>query len=162
VAVAAIAVVAVAAVLWWPNSLSDDPPWGLDQIDMPNPEAEVIAVLQALPAIDGRQPIFDAEFPATNYEPDEQKDWLGIGALSVDAEPLESFAPDVREAEGNTIEATALDPNTDLLWMEFTRDRQTFTFAWADPHGAWLFYATGHTAEFRTRLIHAFIEATGQ
>lgn len=163
--VAVVAGGVLAAVLLWPDDgdsgRSEDPPYGLMGIELPNTETEVIAVLQALPAIDGRQPSFDAEFPAASYEPDQEKDWVGIGALQVGAEPLESFAPDVREAEGNTIEATALDPNSDLLWMAYTRDLETFTLGWADPDGSWLFYATGDTADFRIKLVDAFISTVG-
>lgn len=167
VVLAVVAAVVVAAVLLWPDgdetvTLGNDAPFGLAEIEMPTTEVEVLAILQALPAIDGRQPYFDAAVRATSYEPYPQGDWLGIGVLPLASDPLETLSPEVRKAEGATIEASALDPEGELLWMEFNHGEQTFSLEWADPAGPWAFIASGDTIEFRTQLIEAFISAAGR
>jgi hypothetical protein len=145
---------------------SDDPPWGLTGIEMPDAEADVIAVLQALPAVDGHQPAFDMEeefgYPsAIYYEMEEYGLRVVISAVPMMGEPpLESFDPDMDEAEGWTIEATALDPNSDLLWMAGTNE-VLYGVMWADPDGSWVFAVQADTAESRVKLVHAFITAAG-
>ena len=143
---------------------TDDPPWGLTEIKMPDTEADVVGVLQALPAVDGHQPTFDMEeigHPAAIYY--EIKGYgLGvlIEAVAMTGDPLEAFDPNMYEAEGWTIEATALDPAGDLLWGAANRG-VLFGAMWADPAGSWMFAVQADTAESRVKLVHAFITAAG-
>jgi hypothetical protein len=163
----------LAAVLWWPDDdetpvLSENPPYGLAGIELPKTEAEVIAVFEAMPAIDGRQPVLsqmgDDEFypTATYYESEEGGFGVEIQAFP-DDDPLESIAPDVLAAEGWNLEAHAVDPDSDLLWMATgpapEDEFDVFTLWWADPDGSWRFFAVADTAEFRVKLVNAFMTA---
>jgi hypothetical protein len=143
---------------------SDEPPWGLTGIEMPDTEAEVIAVFEAMPAIDGHQPVsgLDEDFGlpfVTYYEYEEgEGEELEVKGLRIGAapepEPLEVFP------EAWNIEASAVDPDSDLLWMA-GGDEEGFGLIWAASDGSWLFYASADTAEVRVKLIHAFITAAG-
>jgi hypothetical protein len=147
---------------------SDEPPWGLTGIEMPDTEAEVIAVLQALPGIDGRQPTFemDEDFSIASAIYDESEEEGAFGVVinaAPDSAPLESFA--AFEATGGNIEASAGDPDGDLIWMAFgpspEDEFESFALWWADPDGSWGFLAVADTAEVRIELVHAFITAAG-
>jgi hypothetical protein len=136
---------------------------------MPDTEAEVIAVFEAMPAIDGRQPALsmgeDECCPsATYYESEEAAFGVEIQALP-DDEPLESFAPDVLEADGWNIEANAVNPDSDLIWMALgpapEDEFEVFMFSWADPDGSWVFVVVADTAESRAKLVDAFVTAAG-
>lgn len=137
---------------------------------MPNTEAEVIAVFEAMPAIDGRQPALsmmgeDDFYPtATYYESEEGAFGVEVQALP-DDEVRESIDPDVLEADGWNIEASAVDPDDDLIWMAFgpapEDEFEVFGLLWADPDGSWRFVAVADTAAFRVKLVHAFIAAAG-
>lgn len=167
--VAAIAVVAVAAVLWWPNGLSDDPPWGLDAVDMPNTQAEGIAAFEALPAIEGRQPALsmmgkdDFSPTATYFQSEKGGFGVEIQAFS-DDNPQDSVSPDLME--GWNIEGFAVDPDSELIWVAAgpapEDEFDVFALLWADPDGSFRFFALADTADSRTKLVHAFVEATNQ
>lgn len=136
---------------------SDDPPWGLTEIEMPDTEAEVMAVFEAMPEIDGHQPAFgmdeDYGFPFVTYYESDDEEGLGIFALP-DPEPLGAFP------NAWNIEASAADPNSDLLWTAPPfADEEDFGFMWAISDGSWVFYASADTAESRVELIHAFVAA---
>jgi hypothetical protein len=145
---------------------SDGPPWALTGIEMPDTEEAVIAVLEALPEIDGRQPTLlrDEESLGVDYG-ESESGGVGIGAWP-DDEPTKLLAQVIEHmtaegpAEGLTVEASALDPNGDLVWVAST-DTETFGLLWADPDGSWVFNLAGDSAEFRVRLIQAFITAGG-
>lgn len=101
--------VAAAAVLWWPNGLSDDPPWGLDEVDMPVTEADMLAVIDRMPDIDGTQPIFNDDGMAgiVSYG----GFYRSIFILPADEPPgAEDFVDFIRqmiteaEAAGNTVD----------------------------------------------------------
>ncbi len=168
-AVAVLAVAVVAAVLWWPSSLSDEPPWGLDQIDMPNTEADVIAGFEAMPVIDGHQPTLsmmgqgDLYPTATYYESEEGGFGVEIQAFA-DDDLHELISPDVME--GWNIEGFAVEPDSELIWVAAgpapEDEVDAFAVLWADPDGSWRFHALADTAEFRTKLVHAFVEAANQ
>lgn len=171
VAVAAAGV--AAAVLWWPDGgeapvLGEDPPYGLTEVGMPNTEAEVVAVLEALPVIDGREPSLSTESgwaSAKYYESASGEIKVGISAI---------YDPELREAfpEWN-VEASVGDPDSDLLWMTPPfADEESFGLMWAASDGSWLFVLDVDTAEqgpyrssdgpdLRVRLVDAFVSATG-
>ncbi len=163
----------LAAVLWWPNGgeapvFGEDPPYGLTEVGMPNTEAEVVAVLEALPAIDGRQPSLGSEggwASAKYYESASGEVKVGISAI---------YDPELREAfpEWN-VEASVGDPDSDLLWMTPPfADEESFGLMWAASDGSWLFVLDVDTAEqgpyrpsdgpdLRVRLVDAFVTAAG-
>lgn len=163
----------LAAVLWWPDGdetpvLSEDPPYGLAGVELPDTEAEVIAVFEAMPAIDGRQPVLsqmggDELYPtATYYQSEEGGFGVEIQAFP-DADPLESLT--AAGAEGWNVEGQAVDPDSDLIWMAAgpapEDEFDVFALVWADPGGSWRFFAVADTAEFRVELVDAFVTAAG-
>jgi hypothetical protein len=141
----------------------DEPPWGLTGIEMPDTEAEVIAVFEAMPAIDGHQPVsgLDEDFGlpyVTYYQYEEgEGEELEVKGLRIGAapepEPLKVF-------EWN-IEPSAV-ADGDLLWTTTSfADAEDFGLIWAASDGSWLFYASADTAEVRVKLVHAFVTAAG-
>lgn len=147
---------------------SEDPPWGLTGIDMPDTEGEVIAVLEAMPVIDGRRPTIlrngETSVPyGVAYVDGESWD---AGMTAARHDPPEDLTVAVRgvaeayEAEGITVEASALDPNGHLVWVAATDD-ENYALMWADPEGSWIFSIQGDSAQFRTKMVHAFITAAG-
>jgi hypothetical protein len=137
----------------------DEPPWGLTGIEMPDTEADVIAVLQALPAIDGHQPGFgideDYGFPIVIYSESDDGEGLWISA-SPEPDPLGVFP------EAWNIEPSTADPESDLLWTTPPfADEEGFGFIWASSDGSWVFYLSADTAESRIELIDAFVSAAG-
>jgi hypothetical protein len=107
----------------------------------------------------------DEFYPTATYHESEEGGFgVEIQALPDDELP-ESFNPDVLEAEGWNIEAHAVDPGSDLIWMAIgpspEDEFEVFGLSWADPDGSWRFFAVADTAEFRVELVHAFITAAG-
>ena len=159
------------------SSESSEPPWGLTEIDMPDTEAEVIAVLEAMPPIDDRQPTVLVDEVAMFYEgtPDEPPGvYRSVTVLPADEPPspgefvglIEEVIADADADEGVTVEASAIDPAEPLIWVVID-DAETddgipaYYMAWADPEGSWFFQAIGDTSEFRQSLIEAFVDAAG-
>jgi hypothetical protein len=129
----------------------------------------VIAVLESMPAIDGHQPTFsmgeDECCPSAAYSESEEGEFGVAIQAWPDDEPLESFAPDMREADGWIIEGHAIDPDGDLIWMALgpsPEDKfEVFVVSWAEPDGSWVFFAVADTAESRVKLVDAFVTAAG-
>lgn len=189
--VAVVAAGVLAAVLLWPDDepvvLTENPPYGLTGVEMPETEDELVAVLERLPEIDGRQPTFmrEEDMVSVVYEGTESEApgiYRSIQVLLNEPpgpgdEPwdLEYFIDDVElhmtnleQEEGWIIEASAIDPNDDLVWMVMT-DPETedgvpaFHIWWAEPVAGGDIYAlSGDTADFRLKLVHAFVSAIDQ
>lgn len=182
VLVAVVAAGVLAAVLLWPDGdeapvLSEEPPYGLTAIDMPKTGDEMVAVLERMPAIDGRQPTFMEEEGIVFYEGTESEGpglYRSIQVLPADdpprpnefAEAIQETLANAQQSETVTVEASALDPNGDLMWAvisdEETQDGiPAFYMVWAEPNGSWFFYLSGDSADFRVKLVHAFSSAVG-
>lgn len=180
---AVVAAGVLAAVLFWPNGggdttpvLTGDPPYGLTTIDMPRGEDEVVAVLERMAAIDGRQPAVTRQegLVTVVYEGTElPEDWWSVSVLLDVAVEADWFIDGLRqeildaEEEGRIVEASALDPNGELVWQVITdpdigEGIPAFHMTWANPSDLGPVYTVASdTADFRHKLVHAFIEAVG-
>lgn len=183
VVVVVVAAGVLGAVLLWPDGggdkspvLTGDPPYGLTSIDMPDSEEELVAALERMPVIDGRQPTVTRQegLVTVVYEGTALPEgwWsLVVGLdLEVDAEWfIDGLRQEIVDAEeeGRIVEASALDPNGDLVWQVVTDPDigdgvGTFRMTWADPADLGPGYTViGDTADFRLKLVHAFITAVG-
>jgi hypothetical protein len=178
----------VAVVLLWPDddaaTLSQDPPYGLTEIEMPATDAAVIAALERMPAIDGRQPTLLRDEAMVVYEGTEAEApgiYRSIGVVldpppGPDDDPFdpEALADDfasIVDVGGEKVwivEASAFDPDGDLLWVVFIEPETddlipAYHVMWAEPTAEGdLYYLSGDTPEFRVKLVHAFINAVGE
>jgi hypothetical protein len=171
-AIAVIAVAVVAAVLWWPSGLSDEPPWGLDEVDMPVTEADMLAVVDGMPDIDGNQPTFNQEGFAGIVSYGDS--YRSIFILPADEPPGAENSVDLirqavtdAEAAGDTVEASNLESSGGLVWVAVTETETddgvpAYHLMWTEPDGSWFLHLIADSPEFRVKLVHAFIEATNQ
>lgn len=158
------------------------PPWGLDTVVLPRDEASLRALAAALPAEVAERALADREFSrgarygARYTAPGKPEAFVG----AVIRENVEGFEPGMTVArylellvrgfeedgiEGAPveIEARALDPAGPLVYLVWNSARDGHSWyaaSWAEPDGGWLFSASADTAETRTALVTAFVEAT--
>ena len=180
--IAAVVLVAagiLAAILLWPDDeeplvLSDAPPFGLTEIDMPR-GGDVVAVLERLPAIDGRQPTTTTygELITVVYEGAQLPEgyWSIWVMLDVEVEAewfVDGLRQEIADADddGRIIEASALDPSGDLVWLAASGTEEglsAFSMTWADPSDLGPAYTVwADSADLRRKLVHAFITVVGQ
>lgn len=158
------------------------PPWGLDTVVLPRDEASLRALAAALPAEVAERALADREFSrgarygARYTAPGKPEAFVG----AVIRENVEGFEPGMTVArylellvrgfeedgfEGAPveIEARALDPAGPLVYLVWNSARDGhawYAASWAEPDGGWLFSVSADTAETRTALVTAFVEAT--
>lgn len=72
------------------------------------------------------------------------------------------------DAANPTTEASAVDPNSDLIWVarsQFNDDGEhqwtTHSLAWANPDSPWLFSVSADSEAGRRQLVDAFVTAAG-
>lgn len=151
----------------------DAPPWGLDDIEMPDTPEAVAAVFAALPAevgglirtdVSGRVPgAHSVEYtavdgvvrtlsatPIAEVPAPEGRDLTPLEWLELMTGALEGF------------EAGSLEPGAPLAWVaaaEQADEDIAYMAAWCVPAGAWYFAVTAESPESRAELIAAFIAA---
>jgi hypothetical protein len=87
--------------------------------------------------------------------------------------PDEDFADLVRqgvteaETAGDTVEASNLDSDGDLVWAAVTEAETddgvpAYHLIWTEPDGSWFFHLIADSPEYRVRLVDAFIDAANQ
>lgn len=153
---------------------TSEPPWGLDEANLPETESDVRLVFETMGDVDGRQPTWVEDFGAVTYEGTESEApaiYRSVSALPAD-EPAgsESLADAigevVAEAENTdtmTVVASNLDVADGLVWA-VVDDSETddglaaYGILWTD--GPWLFHASGDTPEFREAIVQEFLAAT--
>lgn len=163
--------------------LSDDPPYGLTEIDLPETSEELIAAFERMPAIDGHQPTLTVEegsvilvYEGAALPADYLSMWVILDLevtldLEVDGESwTDGLKQDVEnpEREGWILDGSALDPNSDLVWLadhwmaDYGAEGElpVFQMIWFDPSDLGPSYSVfGNTADFRRKLVQAFINA---
>ena len=179
IAVVAVVAIGAAAVLWrlFGGAISGDgDPWGLSEIEMPGTQAEVLTVFENMPEIDGRRPAVssDEERITIVYDGTETEGagtepliWATIDSgLDPHAyvEGLQEHV-DAIESGGWTIEESVLDPEADLVWV-LASDRAPgegtpmYVAMWGEPKSTGAFFSlVADTADFRTKLVEAFVTA---
>jgi hypothetical protein len=169
-------IVLVAAGACGGDALSDEPPWVLDSIDMPDTEEEIAAVMAALPdEIDGLSRsgggtygVMYGEpgvFWIVQGQPSEQIEMLGMPGVKTPVDWLE-YVGSGRAAD-RTIEAQAL--TGDVLWVTTNAEWETapgqmgtaYLLDWAAAGGDWVFFIQAGSEAGRTALIDAFVTAAG-
>lgn len=174
-----IVAVGVAAVLWrlLGGGLSgSDDPWGLTEIDMPDTQAEVLAVFERMPEIDGLRPTITRDedlitivYGETTTEGAgiEPLIWVSIDSgLEPDAyvEGVQEHV-DTIESAGWTIEESVLDPEADLIWAVVSDQNPdegspAYVAMWGEPKQTGAFFnLVADTEDFRGELVEAFINA---
>lgn len=176
-----IVVAGLAAGACGGDAFSDEPPWGLDSVEMPNHEADVVAVFAAFPdEIDGRS--LSGGGPGGYWAMYGESDvaW-SIGAMP--SELLQNPQPGIETPAdwvtdfasmpgGATVEASAIDPTGDLVWVATSavfqdlsedppRGGPIYMVSWAKPNGSWAFSLQADSEAGRVALVHAFVTAVG-
>jgi hypothetical protein len=156
--------------------LSTDPPWGLADFDHPVTEAEVIALMAALPdEIDGRSRSGGSQIGVMYGDSGVRLVVSALPAAEIPTLSATATTPTdmvIEYASGGglgTIEISALDPGEDLVWAatSLQGDRAAgvdtegtaYLMTWAESDGSWVFHIQADSAEVRTQLIHTFITA---
>ena len=157
--------------------LSDEPPYGLTEIDLPSTSEELIAAFERMPAIDGHQPTVTVDEGSVIlvYEGAAlPEDYLSMWVI-LDVEVDRYWYTDGLkqglenpEREGWILDGSAVDPNSDLVWVAShwmadygaAGELPVFEMVWADPSDLGPSYSVfGNTADFRRKLVQAFITA---
>ena len=150
------------------TSLSTEPPWGLDTIDLPDDTDAIAEVFAAMPAeVDGVPlEITDSQFVAYGADEHLRLGVLGLadarefsGSTDMTVTDFLSVLVDSGELETDESE---LDDSKPLVWVASTgrvNGGLSHDAAWAAPDGEWLFSVSADSPEARTELIHAFIIA---
>lgn len=153
--------------------LPDDPPWGLDTVELPTDSGALAAAFAAMPdSVDGVPR--DEESATTEnieYSQGEER-FLMIRAISTDeivaftggevSSAQEFVAMTVETDEYEALEASQLDETQPVVYVAFSAvgdNELMYGTTWAATDGNWVFAAAADTPEARTELIHAFIEA---
>ena len=149
-------------------SLSTEPPWGLDTVDLPENADAIAEVFAAMPAeVDGVPlEIADSEFVAYGADEHLQLGVLGLADIRefsgiTDMTVTDFLSGLVNSGELETAESE-LDDSKPLVWVASTNRGNGDLFhdaAWAAPDGEWLFTASADGPQARSELIHAFINA---
>ena len=171
---------ATSATVLATTSLSVEPPWSIETIELPDDPETITAVFAAMPSeVDG-VPLeiveSDVLFPAVSYRNGEGRS-LRLSALSITT--LREFGEDMTTqeflaglAKGGEIEDVesnleSSSGETGLVWMTgsspLTIEGTTTTESvatWTRVDGAWMFNVAADTPQGLTALVHAFIEAT--
>ena len=154
------------------GSSADEPPWGLDSIDLPDTEEQIAAVFDALAdEIGGRESVPGAPLLRTyqSLEPvlgDSPSLWH-IWAEDIQSDPESALTVTeflASEASYPSAEASAINPNGDLMWValyEATEQPTAYGLMWAEPAGSWVFFAFADSQEGRQQLLEAFKAAAG-
>ena len=158
------------------EELSDEPPWGLGGVDMPDTEEEVAAVMAAFPdEIDGLPRsgggpygVMYGEsgvFWIVQGQPSEQIGMLGMPGVETPVDWLE-FVGSGRAAD-RTIEGRVLTGT--LLWVTANAEWETapgqmgtaYSLDWAAAGGSWVFFIQAGSEAGRQQLVEAFITTAG-
>jgi hypothetical protein len=140
-------------------------PHGLSALPMPETEADIRAVLAAMPGeIDGNP---------RGTRPDYDLILSYGEANSIVALPMEgataSLAEDLARFEledGAVVEGSGLSPSSSLVWVQGSfRDGDgaavVFIMVWGEPDGDWAFNVSAESAEIRDAIVAAFVTALG-
>lgn len=150
---------------------SDDPPWGLDGIDLPDTDEQVAAVFAALPeGIDGRitegpQPPIARTYRPTSPNPGDSPIYWQIWAENAQERPWTVTEWIAEQATMPQTEASSTDETGNLVWVASSSVAEqqwtAYGLMWANPDGSWLFMVLADSEAGRRRLVEAFITAAG-
>lgn len=145
------------------SSAADEDLLGLSSVPLPGTEAEIGALLEALPTtISGFSRTVESGL-AVRYGT-----FTSIVAIPFPVEGgADSLADDLArfEAEpGAVVEASQLDPAAPVLWLTGSFPDpggagQVHLAVWGAPDGDWAFNVSAATAQMRDAVVRAFVEA---
>ena len=162
------------------DASTDEPPWGLDAIDMPDTVEEVQAAISALPGeidglsrsgggiLGGSAGVMYGEsgiFWIVQVQPTEQIEMLGMPGVNTPTDWLESVGSG--KSVDRSIEERALTGG--LLWVASSSEWETapgqmgtaYLLDWAQPGGDFAFFIQAGSEAGRIALVEAFITAAG-
>jgi hypothetical protein len=156
----------------------DEPPWGLDQIDMPDSEETVAEVVAAMPdeiaglSRSGGGPngvMYEPTSPGLPWlvqaQPNEQIEMFGMPGIRTAEDWLRYIGSD--QMLGASEWERAL--TGDLLWVANDGPMEVgpgemgrvYMLNWAEAGGTWAFSIQTTSKEGRVALVDAFITAAG-
>jgi hypothetical protein len=173
------------------DAAGDEPPWGLEDVELPADEAAIAAVFEAMPdEIDGRSKELLTDESKLHVSYEEAIEGTP-SMMAVDLSPLTQAMPEAGEIDGlryleivmevgpeevdpggvtGTIDQVSLDPSAGLVWGVGTTievgttpelDVVAPSMLFAEPDGDWVFNVTASTEEMLVEIVTAFCEASG-
>lgn len=151
------------------GTLSNDPPWGLDGVEMPETADEVEQLIDLMPEVVGEAEKGEVAPRSVAYFGGDNRMSLNVNSIGEIREFAGSETMTLAEfltlmlgsGELQEIEASQLDEGERLVWASASvlADGQTiFVASWGQPDGEWGFNVEADTPQARTALIHAFVE----
>lgn len=155
------------------ESLSLEPPWDLDTIDLTDDEQALEEVLNAMPPeidgapadrIEGTHGVSYGTLFLRTTSLQELSEFSGDGAITV----VDFLSVLVDSGELEDVESNHLDAAQSLVWVAGTSSfkaedsaspQTAYVASWAEREGQWIFSVTADSSESRTRIVHAFIDA---
>lgn len=172
------------------DAVSGEPPWCLEDVELPVDEPAIAAVFEAMPEeIDGRPKeltTFDSRLHVSYEEAIEGTPSM----MAIDLGPLQQTMPEGGEMNGlrylelvtevgeeevdpggvtGTIDQVSMDPSAKLVWgigttieVGTTPDSDVVapSMMFANPEGDWVFHVTASTDEMLVEVVGAFCDAT--
>lgn len=158
--------------------LPDTPPWGLDTVVLPQDEASLVGVLEALPVrVAGYErssapiiPEIEGNPITVTYGNGDRLTYPdGNGgamlAFPADGDVASGFRNFIHNM-GARVEAQDLEPGRDLVYLVATFQdapmgvppRDVFIAMWGSPGSPWVFEAMAESPEVREALAKSFVE----
>jgi hypothetical protein len=154
---------------------SNAPPWGLDEIDMPDTEGDIAAVFASFPdEIDGRTRFGGGTSVIYETEDEFQMVWSIAATPSEELQtpepgtetPIDYVVDSALRSGGASVEASAVEPTGELVWVAFNAvfqdapvEGSIYMLAWAKPEGSWAFSLQADSEAGRQQLVQAFVDA---
>ena len=142
----------------------DSLPYGLDSVDLPESDAEVSAVFDAMPPeLEG---LSRAEDVGAVARYGGELNTLAAGlAADFDAETVLGDLSAFEDEPGAEVEASDLEAEAGVVWLFGSFEDEggagtVFVASWGEPDGEWIFSVNAETPELRAALVRAFIEST--
>lgn len=138
-------------------------PFGIESMDLPDTEAEVAALFEAMPAEIEGQPRLEDSGLFARYGGELNVVSAGL-ASDFDTGAVMASLSSFEDETDAEIEDNELDPDAAVVWMFGTfQDQggagQVHVAIWGEPDGEWLFAVNAETPEMREALVRAFVDA---
>ena len=156
--------IATAAGLLNYTPTTEGAPFGIDSVDLPNTEAEVATLFEAMPSQVEGQPRLEDTGLFARYGAELNVVSAGL-AVDFDTGTVMESLSSFEDETGAEIEDSELDPDAAVVWVFGTFQDEggagkVHVAIWGEPDGEWLFAVNAQTPEMREALVRAFVDAS--
>lgn len=148
-----------------PGAPVDEPPWGLDTIDLPDDAASIETVLEAMPERVAGLARLEVRANEVHYEGDTAIRVINLRDTDLQAASVLEYARGLSESGEVEVEQEELDEDARLVYVvcNSTGDgRRAYCVLWGAPDSEWVFAAKADSPEARKALVQAFVEASSR